>query len=86
MFVYARLPKTLGHLSSRFGVKFLVHPSLPHGGIMLNYEKKIPVACNLCSEEPKCIEFCPEEALELVSKNTVSQKTWISSLAKPLIF
>jgi len=53
---------------------------------MLNYEKKIPVACNLCSEEPKCIEFCPEEALELVSKNTVSQKTWISSLAKPLIF
>jgi len=53
---------------------------------MLNYEKKIPVACNLCSGEPKCIEFYPEEALELVSENTVSQKAWISSLAKPLTF
>ena len=39
----------------------------PHGGITIHPETGKAVACDLCDGEPKCVEFCPEEALEVVS-------------------
>jgi len=53
----------------------------PHGGIVLHPTKRV-VTCDLCDEEPKCVEFCPEEALELVSDDRVSEKMWISAIEK----
>jgi len=40
------------------------------------------MACDLCGGEPKCIDFCPEEALSLVAKNIDSQKMWLSAIEK----
>lgn len=53
----------------------------PYGGIVLHPEKRV-VTCDLCGGEPKCIEFCPEEALELVSSDEVSEKLWVSAVEK----
>ena len=53
-----------------------------YGAITLNPEKKVVMACDLCGGEPKCIDFCPEEALELVTEDVVAQKTWVSSVEK----
>jgi len=53
-----------------------------YGAITLNPEKRVVMACDLCGGEPKCIDFCPEEALELVTEDTAAQKTWVSSIDK----
>jgi len=53
----------------------------PHGGIVLHPEKRV-VTCDLCNGEPKCVEFCPEEALELVSDDKASEKMWISAITR----
>ncbi|MEM2273225.1 MAG: 4Fe-4S dicluster domain-containing protein [Candidatus Bathyarchaeia archaeon] len=51
----------------------------PYGGMMLDPYKGVVIACDLCNGEPKCVEFCPEEALKLVSEdqyfNEVLQST-----------
>ena len=31
--------------------------------------------CDLCDDEPKCIEFCPEEALELMTEDEATERT-----------
>ena len=31
----------------------------------MNPEKKVVMICDLCDGEPKCVDSCPEEALEL---------------------
>ncbi|MEM1515307.1 MAG: 4Fe-4S dicluster domain-containing protein [Candidatus Bathyarchaeia archaeon] len=41
----------------------------PYGGMMLDPDKGIVIACDLCNGEPKCVEFCPEEALKIVSED-----------------
>jgi Fe-S-cluster-containing hydrogenase component 2 len=46
----------------------------PHGGISLHPETGIAIACDLCGGEPQCIEFCPEEALDLVTSDEQSEK------------
>ena len=46
----------------------------PHGGISLHTETGIAIACDLCGGEPQCIEFCPEEALDLVTSDKQSEK------------
>ena len=38
-----------------------------HGGLALHPNKTLVIACDLCGGEPKCVDSCPEEALELVS-------------------
>jgi Fe-S-cluster-containing dehydrogenase component len=50
--------------------------------MMFNPEKRVVMACDLCGGEPKCIDFCPEEALALVAENIDSQKMWLSSIEK----
>jgi carbon-monoxide dehydrogenase iron sulfur subunit len=46
----------------------------PHGGIMIHSETGKAVACDLCNGEPQCVEFCPEEALELVSSDDEAEQ------------
>lgn len=50
------------------------------GAICLDPDKKIVRICDLCSTRlggPACIEWCPEEALKLTSKDIISQKARI---------
>jgi Fe-S-cluster-containing hydrogenase component 2 len=54
----------------------------PYGGIALHPDKRIVVACDLCGGEPKCVEFCPEEALELVSDDKAAEKTWSAAIER----
>lgn len=54
----------------------------PHGGIMIHSDTGKAVVCDLCSGEPKCVEFCPEEALELVSSDEEADKKFTGALEK----
>jgi carbon-monoxide dehydrogenase iron sulfur subunit len=54
----------------------------PYGGINIDPYKRIVIACDLCDGEPKCIEFCPEEALELVEDDRAAEKLWTQALQK----
>ena len=53
-----------------------------HGGITIHPETGLAIACDLCGGEPQCIEFCPEEALELVSTDEEAEKRLTDTLAK----
>jgi Fe-S-cluster-containing hydrogenase component 2 len=54
----------------------------PHGGIMIHSDTGKAVACDLCEGEPKCVEFCPEEALDLVCSDEEADKRFSESLEK----
>ena len=54
----------------------------PHGGIMIHSGTGKAVACDLCEGEPKCVEFCPEEALELVCSDEEAEKRFNDALEK----
>jgi Fe-S-cluster-containing hydrogenase component 2 len=54
----------------------------PHGGIMIHSEIGKAVACDLCNGEPQCVEFCPEEALELVSSDDEAEQKFNDVLEK----
>ena len=47
-----------------------------YGGLALHPDKILAIACDLCDGEPKCVEFCPEEALELVSDDSDAERKW----------
>ncbi len=53
-----------------------------YGAIMLHPDKKIVFVCDMCNGNPKCVEWCPEEALDFVSKDVLSQKARISAVKK----
>jgi carbon-monoxide dehydrogenase iron sulfur subunit len=40
----------------------------PYGAVVLNSEKETVMICDLCDGEPQCVEWCPEEALNLVTQ------------------
>jgi Fe-S-cluster-containing hydrogenase component 2 len=52
----------------------------PHGGLALHPDKTIVVACDLCGGEPKCVDSCPDEALELVFDDAEFEKKWEKAL------
>ncbi len=54
----------------------------PHGGIMIHADTGKAVVCDLCGGEPQCVEFCPEEALELVSSDDEADKKFSDALEK----
>jgi Fe-S-cluster-containing hydrogenase component 2 len=54
----------------------------PHGGITIDSDTGLAIACDLCDGEPKCIDACPEEALELVSEEDAAEKTWKTAMQK----
>ena len=54
----------------------------PHGGIAIHSDTGLAVACDLCNGEPQCVEFCPEEALELVDSDEEVEKRFSDTLEK----
>jgi anaerobic carbon-monoxide dehydrogenase iron sulfur subunit len=52
-----------------------------HGGITIHSETGKAIACNLCEGEPKCVESCPEEALEIVDSDEAAEKRFNDALA-----
>jgi carbon-monoxide dehydrogenase iron sulfur subunit len=53
-----------------------------HGGITIHSDTGKAIACDLCEGEPKCVEFCPEEALELISTDEAAEKRFNDALEK----
>ena len=49
--------------------------SCKHGAMFVNQEKKTVMTCNLCKGTPKCVEWCPEDALSLMTQKESEQKT-----------
>ena len=49
---------------------------------MIHSDTGKAVACDLCNGEPQCVEFCPEEALELVSSDDEADKKFNATLEK----
>ena len=52
------------------------------GSIQLHPESKVAFVCDLCDGEPKCVEWCPEEALDFTTSEVLAQKARISSVKK----
>ena len=49
---------------------------------MIHSDTGKAVVCDLCGGEPKCVEFCPEEALELVASDDEADKKFNDALEK----
>jgi carbon-monoxide dehydrogenase iron sulfur subunit len=45
------------------------------GAIALHFIKRTIIVCDLCDGDPKCISYCPTEALSLKTAEEISQKT-----------
>jgi len=45
-----------------------------YGAITLHPELKVVRICDLCDGKPKCVEWCPEEALSFANKDILAQK------------
>jgi anaerobic carbon-monoxide dehydrogenase iron sulfur subunit len=54
----------------------------PHGGITIHSDTGVAVTCDLCEGEPKCVESCPEEALDLVCADEEAEKRFNDALEK----
>ncbi len=52
------------------------------GAVMLHPERKVVFICDLCDGKPKCVEWCPEEALDLVTEDILAQKSRIEAVKK----
>ena len=46
----------------------------PVGGISLHPANKKVIKCDLCNGTPKCVEFCPRNALEYVNPEEISSR------------
>ncbi len=46
----------------------------PYGAIMPHPEKNVVMMCDLCDGQPKCVDWCPEDALNLVTQEEFNQK------------
>jgi Fe-S-cluster-containing hydrogenase component 2 len=52
-----------------------------HGGITIHSDTGKAIACDLCGGEPKCVESCPEEALEIVESDEAAEKCFNDAFA-----
>lgn len=52
-----------------------------HGGITIHSDTGKAIACNLCEGESKCVEACPEEALEIVESDEAAEKRFNDALS-----
>jgi len=55
------------------------------GVLLLHPVKKVVVLCDLCGGEPKCVEFCPKDALELRTTEEIAQKIRSEAVRKLLV-
>jgi len=44
------------------------------GAIFIHNNKKIAMICDLCQLNPKCVTFCPKEALQFMTGEELGQK------------
>jgi Fe-S-cluster-containing dehydrogenase component len=51
-----------------------------HGGITIQEDTGLAAVCTLCNGTPQCIEFCPEEALTLVSTDEEADKRFTDAI------
>ena len=51
-----------------------------YGGISIQSDTGLATVCDLCGGTPQCIEFCPEEALELVDSDETTKKCFDCAL------
>ena len=45
----------------------------PYGAITVHPEKKTVMICDLCDGQPQCVEWCPEDALNLITQKTFNE-------------
>lgn len=45
----------------------------PYGAVIFSPEKETVMICDLCDGDPQCVEWCPEEALDLVTQEDFDQ-------------
>ena len=55
-----------------------------YGAITLHPEKRVVFVCDLCKDKgkPQCVEWCPEEALDYVTRDILAQKARITAVKK----
>lgn len=49
--------------------------SCEFGAIILHPTQHVVKMCDLCAGDPKCIQYCPKDALMFVTTEEISQKT-----------
>jgi Fe-S-cluster-containing hydrogenase component 2 len=56
----------------------------PYGAIMVHLEKRTVIACDLCDgqPQPQCMEWCPERALDLVTRKEFDEKVRKATASK----
>lgn len=52
------------------------------GAITLHPDRKVVIVCDLCGGEPKCVDWCPEEALKLVTRDELATKARVEAARK----
>lgn len=52
------------------------------GAITIFPQKHVAAICDLCEGNPKCVEWCPTEALHFVTSDIPAQKARISAVKK----
>ena len=52
------------------------------GAITIHSDKPTVLICDLCNGEPKCVEWCPEEALSLMTEEELNRKMQAATLRK----
>jgi Fe-S-cluster-containing hydrogenase component 2 len=53
-----------------------------YGGVTISSESGLAIVCDLCGGEPQCVEFCPEDALELVSTDEEAEGRFNAAVEK----
>jgi Fe-S-cluster-containing dehydrogenase component len=53
-----------------------------HGGILIHDDTGLAVTCDLCGGTPQCVEFCPEEALEIVATDEEAEARFNAAVEK----
>ncbi len=53
-----------------------------HGGITIHTDTGRAMTCDLCEGEPKCVESCPEEALEMVATDEEAEQRFSGALER----
>jgi len=56
--------------------------SCKYGAIFLNLERKTVMVCDLCDGSPRCVEWCPEGALSLMTQEEFDQKARKATVSK----
>ncbi len=53
-----------------------------YGAIRYDPEAETVVICDLCDGEPKCKEYCPEEAIDFVAEEADIAEAWVAASKK----